>query len=122
MLQQLQIGFPKRIYKHGNILKVLWFCRQGGKDQTKKGPNVKLGPQGDKKGLVQDPRKDGSMDHLKVRLRKYTVYLLCTVCKKRDVVTKTSSIGYLTAVLQAPVMHGCHYLSFMKHKGEENSN
>ncbi|KAJ4927567.1 hypothetical protein JOQ06_015292 [Pogonophryne albipinna] len=40
--------------------------RQGGKDQTKKGPNVKLGPQGDKKGLGQDPRKDGSMDHLKL--------------------------------------------------------
>lgn len=47
---------------------ILVFCRQGGKDQTKKGPNVKLG-QGDKKGLGQDPRKDGSMDgghHLKV--------------------------------------------------------
>ncbi|KAK1901127.1 ERC protein 2 [Dissostichus eleginoides] len=40
--------------------------KQGGKDQTKKGPNVKLGPQGDKKGLGQDPRKDGSMDHLKL--------------------------------------------------------
>ncbi|XP_027135239.1 ERC protein 2 [Larimichthys crocea] len=43
--------------------------RQGGKDQTKKGPNIKLGPQGDKKGLGQDPRKDGSMDgghHLKL--------------------------------------------------------
>ncbi|CAB1420753.1 unnamed protein product [Pleuronectes platessa] len=36
--------------------------KQGGKDQTKKGPNIKLGPQGDKKGLGQDPRKDGSMD------------------------------------------------------------
>lgn len=48
-----------------------WFCRQGGKDQTKKGPNMKLGPQGDKKGLGQDMRKDGSMDgghHLKVSL------------------------------------------------------
>uniref|UniRef100_A0A8C4H341 ELKS/RAB6-interacting/CAST family member 2 n=1 Tax=Dicentrarchus labrax TaxID=13489 RepID=A0A8C4H341_DICLA len=43
--------------------------RQGGKDQTKKGPNIKLGPQGDKKGLGQDSRKDGSMDsghHLKL--------------------------------------------------------
>ncbi|AWP02776.1 putative ERC protein 2 [Scophthalmus maximus] len=43
--------------------------RQGGKDQTKKGPNIKLGPQGDKKGLGQDPRKDSSMDsghHLKL--------------------------------------------------------
>lgn len=33
----------------------------------KKGTNIKLGPQGDKKGLVQDLRKDGSMDHLKVQ-------------------------------------------------------
>uniref|UniRef100_A0A3Q1F5K5 ELKS/RAB6-interacting/CAST family member 2 n=1 Tax=Acanthochromis polyacanthus TaxID=80966 RepID=A0A3Q1F5K5_9TELE len=43
--------------------------RQGGKDQTKKGPNIKLGPQGDKKGLGQDLRKDGSIDgghHLKL--------------------------------------------------------
>lgn len=50
----------------------MWFYRQGGKDQTKKGPNMKLGPQGDKKGLGQDLRKDSSMDsghHLKVCLR-----------------------------------------------------
>uniref|UniRef100_A0AAQ4Q0D5 ELKS/RAB6-interacting/CAST family member 2 n=1 Tax=Gasterosteus aculeatus aculeatus TaxID=481459 RepID=A0AAQ4Q0D5_GASAC len=43
--------------------------RQGGKDLTKKGPNIKLGPQGDKKGLGQDPRKDSSMEsghHLKL--------------------------------------------------------
>ncbi|XP_070759218.1 ERC protein 2 [Enoplosus armatus] len=43
--------------------------KQGGKDQTKKGPNIKLGPQGDKKGLGQDLRKDSSMDsghHLKL--------------------------------------------------------
>lgn len=53
-----------------NVLNLLWFYRQGGKDQTKKGPNIKLGPQGDKKGLGQDPRKDSSMDsghHLKVQ-------------------------------------------------------
>lgn len=53
------------------FLNVLWFYRQGGKDQTKKGPNIKLGPQGDKKGLGQDPRKDSSMDgghHLKVQV------------------------------------------------------
>uniref|UniRef100_A0A3B3BHB4 ELKS/RAB6-interacting/CAST family member 2 n=1 Tax=Oryzias melastigma TaxID=30732 RepID=A0A3B3BHB4_ORYME len=36
--------------------------RQGGKDPTKKGPNVKLGPQGEKKGLGQDSRKDSSLD------------------------------------------------------------
>ncbi|XP_030585367.1 LOW QUALITY PROTEIN: ERC protein 2-like [Archocentrus centrarchus] len=43
--------------------------RQGGKDQAKKGSNIKLGPQGDKKGLGQDPRKDSSIDgghHLKL--------------------------------------------------------
>ena len=53
------------------VLELLWFYRQGGKDQTKKGPNIKLGPQGDKKGLGQDPRKDGSMDsghHVKVQI------------------------------------------------------
>lgn len=54
---------------HGKgFYSVSLFCRQGGKDQTKKGPNVKLG-QVDKKGLGQDLRKDGSMDsghHLKV--------------------------------------------------------
>lgn len=57
--------------QYGNVLTVhvLWFCRQGGKDQAKKGSNIKLGPQGDKKGLGQDPRKDSSIDgghHLKV--------------------------------------------------------
>uniref|UniRef100_A0A3Q0SEW0 ELKS/RAB6-interacting/CAST family member 2 n=1 Tax=Amphilophus citrinellus TaxID=61819 RepID=A0A3Q0SEW0_AMPCI len=39
------------------------------KDQAKKGSNIKLGPQGDKKGLGQDPRKDSSIDgghHLKL--------------------------------------------------------
>lgn len=55
-------------------MKMLYFCvfyRQGGKDLTKKGPNIKLGPQGDKKGLGQDPRKDSSMEsghHLKVQI------------------------------------------------------
>ena len=42
--------------------------RQGGKDQPKKGPNIKLGPQADKKGMGQDPRKDGTVDHLKVQV------------------------------------------------------
>lgn len=53
---------------NGNA-QILWFCRQGGKDQAKKGSNIKLGLQGDKKGLGQDPRKDSSIDgghHLKV--------------------------------------------------------
>ncbi|CAG5980767.1 unnamed protein product [Menidia menidia] len=36
--------------------------RQGSKDQTKKGSNIKLGSQGDKKGLGQDSRKDSSLD------------------------------------------------------------
>ncbi|KAM6927647.1 ERC protein 2 isoform 3-T3 [Xenentodon cancila] len=36
--------------------------KQGGKDQTKKGLNIKLGTQGDKKGLGQDSRKDSSLD------------------------------------------------------------
>ncbi|XP_040889426.1 ERC protein 2 [Toxotes jaculatrix] len=53
-----------------SVSEVLYLApRQGGKDQTKKGPNIKLGPQGDKKGLGQDPRKDSSMDsghHLKL--------------------------------------------------------
>ncbi|XP_029907481.1 ERC protein 2 [Myripristis murdjan] len=43
--------------------------RQGGKDQAKKGSNIKLGPQGDKKGMGQDPRKDSTMDsshHIKL--------------------------------------------------------
>ncbi|MED6262454.1 ERC protein 2, partial [Ataeniobius toweri] len=42
---------------------------QGGKDQTKKGSNIKLGLQGDKKGIGQDPRKEGSLEsghHLKL--------------------------------------------------------
>ncbi|KAI9515166.1 ERC protein 2 [Dissostichus eleginoides] len=52
--------------KNDKDKKIAELERQGGKDQTKKGPNVKLGPQGDKKGLGQDPRKDGSMDHLKL--------------------------------------------------------
>lgn len=57
-----------------------WFCRQGGKDQTKKGPNMKLGPQGDKKGLGQDMRKDGSLDgghHLKVSLSWHKSAIIC---------------------------------------------
>nr|XP_061813657.1 ERC protein 2-like [Nerophis lumbriciformis] len=36
--------------------------KQGGKDLTKKGTNIKLGPQGDKKGLGQDIRKDSSLE------------------------------------------------------------
>uniref|UniRef100_A0A672YA72 ELKS/RAB6-interacting/CAST family member 2 n=1 Tax=Sphaeramia orbicularis TaxID=375764 RepID=A0A672YA72_9TELE len=54
--------------KNDKDKKIAELERQGGKDQTKKGPNIKLGPQGDKKGLGQDPRKDGSMEtghHLK---------------------------------------------------------
>lgn len=53
------------------LLNCYVFYRQGGKDLTKKGPNIKLGPQGDKKGLGQDPRKDSSMDsghHVKVQI------------------------------------------------------
>ncbi|KAF0034885.1 hypothetical protein F2P81_012643 [Scophthalmus maximus] len=55
--------------KNDKDKKIAELERQGGKDQTKKGPNIKLGPQGDKKGLGQDPRKDSSMDsghHLKL--------------------------------------------------------
>ncbi|XP_030633563.1 ERC protein 2 [Chanos chanos] len=40
-----------------------------GKDQNKKGPNLKLGPQGDKKGsgqILQDSRKDNPMDNPKM--------------------------------------------------------
>uniref|UniRef100_A0A671YK55 ELKS/RAB6-interacting/CAST family member 2 n=1 Tax=Sparus aurata TaxID=8175 RepID=A0A671YK55_SPAAU len=48
--------------KNDKDKKIAELERQGGKDQTKKGSNIKLGPQGDKKGLGQDPRKDGSMD------------------------------------------------------------
>uniref|UniRef100_A0A3B5AV92 ELKS/RAB6-interacting/CAST family member 2 n=1 Tax=Stegastes partitus TaxID=144197 RepID=A0A3B5AV92_9TELE len=48
--------------KNDKDKKIAELERQGGKDQTKKGPNIKLGPQGDKKGLGQDPRKDGSLD------------------------------------------------------------
>ncbi|XP_073323781.1 ERC protein 2 [Pagrus major] len=48
--------------KNDKDKKIAELERQGGKDQTKKGSNIKLGPQGDKKGLGQDPRKDSSMD------------------------------------------------------------
>ncbi|XP_041801503.1 ERC protein 2 [Chelmon rostratus] len=55
--------------KNDKDKKIAELERQGGKDQAKKGQNIKLGPQGDKKGLGQDPRKDSSMDgghHLKL--------------------------------------------------------
>ena len=45
--------------------------RQGKDQLTKKGPNIKLGPQGEKKIIGQDPRKDNTMDssqHVKVCL------------------------------------------------------
>uniref|UniRef100_A0A671YDC7 ELKS/RAB6-interacting/CAST family member 2 n=1 Tax=Sparus aurata TaxID=8175 RepID=A0A671YDC7_SPAAU len=61
--------------KNDKDKKIAELERQGGKDQTKKGSNIKLGPQGDKKGLGQDPRKDGSMDgghHVKV----YNIHIL----------------------------------------------
>uniref|UniRef100_A0A1A8G285 ELKS/RAB6-interacting/CAST family member 2 n=1 Tax=Nothobranchius korthausae TaxID=1143690 RepID=A0A1A8G285_9TELE len=54
--------------KNDKDKKIAELERQGGKDQTKKSPNIKLG-QGDKKGLGQDPRKDSSLDgghHLKL--------------------------------------------------------
>uniref|UniRef100_A0A8C6PB54 ELKS/RAB6-interacting/CAST family member 2 n=1 Tax=Nothobranchius furzeri TaxID=105023 RepID=A0A8C6PB54_NOTFU len=56
--------------KNDKDKKIAELERQGGKDQTKKSPNIKLG-QGDKKGLGQDPRKDSSLDgghHLKVKI------------------------------------------------------
>uniref|UniRef100_A0A3Q3IJ11 ELKS/RAB6-interacting/CAST family member 2 n=1 Tax=Monopterus albus TaxID=43700 RepID=A0A3Q3IJ11_MONAL len=55
--------------KNDKDKKIAELERQGGKDQTKKGPNIKMGSQGDKKGLGQDLRKDSSMDsghHLKL--------------------------------------------------------
>uniref|UniRef100_A0A672GJ85 ELKS/RAB6-interacting/CAST family member 2 n=1 Tax=Salarias fasciatus TaxID=181472 RepID=A0A672GJ85_SALFA len=55
--------------KNDKDKKIAELERQGGKDSTKKGSNIKLGPQGDKKGLGGDPRKDGSIDgshHLKL--------------------------------------------------------
>ncbi|KAK7916625.1 hypothetical protein WMY93_012386 [Mugilogobius chulae] len=51
--------------KNDKDKKIAELERQGGKEQIKKGPNIKLGPQGDKK----DPRKDSSLDgghHLKL--------------------------------------------------------
>ncbi|KAL7406956.1 hypothetical protein ABVT39_000733 [Epinephelus coioides] len=51
--------------KNDKDKKIAELERQGGKDSTKKGSNIKLGPQGDKK----DSRKDTSMDsghHLKL--------------------------------------------------------
>uniref|UniRef100_A0A3B3BH94 ELKS/RAB6-interacting/CAST family member 2 n=1 Tax=Oryzias melastigma TaxID=30732 RepID=A0A3B3BH94_ORYME len=48
--------------KNDKDKKIAELERQGGKDPTKKGPNVKLGPQGEKKGLGQDSRKDSSLD------------------------------------------------------------
>uniref|UniRef100_A0A3B3TUE3 ELKS/RAB6-interacting/CAST family member 2 n=1 Tax=Poecilia latipinna TaxID=48699 RepID=A0A3B3TUE3_9TELE len=54
--------------KNDKDKKIAELERQGGKDQIKKGSNIKLGLQGDKKGLGQDPRKEGSLEsghHLK---------------------------------------------------------
>uniref|UniRef100_A0AAV2M7U2 ELKS/RAB6-interacting/CAST family member 2 n=1 Tax=Knipowitschia caucasica TaxID=637954 RepID=A0AAV2M7U2_KNICA len=51
--------------KNDKDKKIAELERQGGKDQIKKGQNIKLGPQGDKK----DPRKDSTLDgghHLKL--------------------------------------------------------
>ncbi|RVE73196.1 hypothetical protein OJAV_G00047890 [Oryzias javanicus] len=48
--------------KNDKDKKIAELERQGGKDPTKKGPNVKLGPQGEKKGLGPDSRKDSSLD------------------------------------------------------------
>uniref|UniRef100_A0A667Y2G9 ELKS/RAB6-interacting/CAST family member 2 n=1 Tax=Myripristis murdjan TaxID=586833 RepID=A0A667Y2G9_9TELE len=55
--------------KNDKDKKIAELERQGGKDQAKKGSNIKLGPQGDKKGMGQDPRKDSTMDsshHIKL--------------------------------------------------------
>lgn len=64
---------------------MLWIYRQGSKDQTKKGPNIKLGPQGDKKGLGQDPRKDSSIDgghHLKVMIYSWESFTADGFCTR----------------------------------------
>ncbi|KAK1800052.1 hypothetical protein P4O66_006549, partial [Electrophorus voltai] len=48
---------------------MVWdFLGKQGKDQNKKGPNIKLGQQGEKKGsgILQDPRKDNPMDNPKM--------------------------------------------------------
>ncbi|TNM88847.1 hypothetical protein fugu_005101 [Takifugu bimaculatus] len=68
ILREVETEKNDKDKKIAELESVSLFCRQGGKDQTKKGPNVKLG-QVDKKGLGQDLRKDGSMDsghHLKL--------------------------------------------------------
>uniref|UniRef100_A0A3B3XTK7 ELKS/RAB6-interacting/CAST family member 2 n=1 Tax=Poecilia mexicana TaxID=48701 RepID=A0A3B3XTK7_9TELE len=55
--------------KNDKDKKIAELERQGGKDQIKKGSNIKLGLPGDKKGLGQDPRKEGSLEsghHLKL--------------------------------------------------------
>uniref|UniRef100_A0A672Y443 ELKS/RAB6-interacting/CAST family member 2 n=1 Tax=Sphaeramia orbicularis TaxID=375764 RepID=A0A672Y443_9TELE len=57
--------------KNDKDKKIAELERQGGKDQTKKGPNIKLGPQGDKKGLGQDPREMFTCD-------------LCAVCQLEE--------------------------------------
>lgn len=80
------------------------FHRQGGKDQTKKGQNIKLGPQGDKKGLGQDPRKDGSMDsghHLKVQLhqsRNIKPTTTKTICPNKNNQSTTAALAWTTKV------------------------
>uniref|UniRef100_H3DB29 ELKS/RAB6-interacting/CAST family member 2 n=1 Tax=Tetraodon nigroviridis TaxID=99883 RepID=H3DB29_TETNG len=65
ILREVETEKNDKDKKIAELERIYW---QGGKEQTKKGPNVKLG-QIDKKGLGQDPRKDGSMDgghHLKL--------------------------------------------------------
>uniref|UniRef100_A0A3B4DDE4 ELKS/RAB6-interacting/CAST family member 2 n=1 Tax=Pygocentrus nattereri TaxID=42514 RepID=A0A3B4DDE4_PYGNA len=53
--------------KNDKDKKIAELERQG-KDQNKKGPNIKLGQQGDKKStnILQDPRKDNPMDNPKM--------------------------------------------------------
>lgn len=75
----------------------MWFYRQGGKDQTKKGPNMKLGPQGDKKGLGQDLRKDSSMDsghHLKVWIYSLEIHAVASLLGTCNVLHYTDRCFY----------------------------
>ncbi|XP_067093979.1 ERC protein 2 [Osmerus mordax] len=48
--------------KNDKDKKIAELERQGKDQVTKKGPNIKLGPQGEKKIIGQDPRKDNTMD------------------------------------------------------------
>lgn len=69
---------PAMLLAYGSHFSIFPRLSRQSKDQNKKGPGIKLGQQGEKKGstILPDPRKDNPMDNAKVCVGRFQCYVL----------------------------------------------